>query len=157
MLSGQKANGRASNALSRKGWCRVRKKLTILTLVGLALVLVSSPVLAAGSSRDTYLAAKQGPKRKAHVISMTGTIQWAGNGTISVTVQMTNKPFVVKRGQTVLVKTTSNTVYYFWSGKNRRRASFGDLVGGQKVSINALVTTTAITARRVEVNKPRYP
>jgi hypothetical protein len=156
-FSGENTSDRAAKMQSRKGRRKVRKKLMVLVMVGLAFVLLAGPVLAAGSGRDAHWAVKQGPKRKAHVISMTGTIQWAGNGTISVTVQMTNKPFVVKRGQTVLVKTTSNTVYYFWSGKNRRRASFGDLVGGQKVSINALVTTTAITARRVEVNKPRYP
>jgi hypothetical protein len=50
----------------------------------------------------------------------------------------------------------SKTVYYVWTGKSRRGAAFGDLGVGQKVSINALVTATAITARRVEVNKPRY-
>lgn len=157
-LSGQKANDRAVNGLRQKGRCRVRKKLTVLTLVGLTFVLLAGSVLAVGPSRDTYLAAKQGPRRQAHVISMTGKITEIerSNKSISVAVQMTNKPFIVKRGQTVRVQTNSTTVFYVWTGKKRQRVTFSTLVEGQKVSINALVATTAITARRVEVNKPRY-
>jgi hypothetical protein len=56
----------------------------------------------------------------------------------------------------VWARTNTSTAYYLWSGKTRQRAGFGDLDVGQRVSLNALATDTAITARRVEVNKLRY-
>jgi hypothetical protein len=65
----------AATGLEEKGRCNVRKKLTVLALVGLAFVLLVGPVLAAGSSRETRLDVKLGPRRQAHVISMTGTIK----------------------------------------------------------------------------------
>jgi hypothetical protein len=134
----------------------MRKRLMVLALVGLAFVLLAGPVVAAGSGRDTTLAAKQGPRRRAHVISMTGIIKGFEGKDISVYVQMTNKPFLVKRGQTVLVETSPSTIYYVWNSTGRHRASFDDLEKDQKVSINALVADAEITARRVEVNRPRY-
>jgi hypothetical protein len=130
----------------------------VLALVGLAFVLLAGPALAVGAGRDTVLAVKKVPRSQHQVISMTGRIETVdfSKKRIYVTVQMTNKPYLVKRGQTVWVDTTSTTVYYVWQNKIRRRATFGSLIAGQKVSINARVATPTITARRVEVNKPRY-
>jgi hypothetical protein len=159
---GQKADRRAANGLLRKGRCRVRKKRIVLALIGLACLLLAVPVLAAGAGRDAVLAVKKVPRSQHQVISMTGRIEAVdtANKRIYVTVQLTNKPHLVVRGKTVWVGTTSTTVYYVWKDKIRRRATFGALAVGQKVSINARVaktaTTTTITARRVEVNKPRY-
>jgi hypothetical protein len=135
------------------------KTLTVLALVGLALVLVTGPTLAAGTGHGTVLAQqKVGPKTKPHVISFTGKITAINRASrsMSVYIQMTNTPFRVKRGTTQPVTVTSSTVYYLWDGKTRTRWSFDRLAVGDKVSINALATSTSITARRVEVNKPRY-
>jgi hypothetical protein len=141
---------------SRKGRRKVRKKLMVLAMVGLAFVLLAGPVLAAGSGRDAHWAVKQGPKRKAHVISMTGTIAWVSGSVISVNVQMTNKPFLVKRGQMVSVE-TAYAVCYVWTGKTRNRCGSNALSPTARVSINARVSSNGyITARRVEVDKPRY-
>jgi len=123
----------------------------------LVFVLLASPVLAAGSGRDTYQAVMQGPTRLAHVISMTGTITRLGTQSFYVYVQMTNKPYIVSRGTTVLVGTNARTLFYVWNGKTHQRVTFAALAVGQRISINAQVTTTAITASRVEVSKPRYP
>jgi hypothetical protein len=163
-FSGENTSDRAAKMQSRKGRRKVRKKLMVLVMVGLAFVLLAGPVLAAGSGRDAHWAVKQGPKRKAHVISMTGTILSATCSAISVDVQMTNKPFLVKRGQQVQVDTTSNPVYVIWENPRIRTRDcslvIGYLSSNTKVSINARVTTigttTTITARRVEVKKPRY-
>jgi hypothetical protein len=121
----------------------VRRKVMVLALVALAFMLLAGPVLA-------------GPSRGARVISMTGTITDKAGTSIEVKVQMTNKPYLVKRGQTVWVKTSSTTVYYYWDGTTRLSWDFGKLVKGQSVAINALVISEAITARRVEVNKRGY-
>ena len=142
----------------------------VLAMVGLAFVLLAGPVLAVGSGRDAHWAVKQGPKRKAHVISMTGTIAWATCSAISIDVQMTNKPLLVKRGDNVQVDTVSlNPVYVVWEreGESYTRTKTRlcnqefieeNLTWNQKVSINALINvkTDYITARRVEVKKPRY-
>jgi hypothetical protein len=142
----------------------VRKKLTVLVLVGLALVLVSGPALAAGSGRDTYVA-KQGPKRKPHVISLTGTMEGLATRSVSVRVQMTNYPYLYLRGKTLTLATTPTTVYYVWSdnGKTRSRVTLSELMSfvatktAVRVSINAREDPDGVfTARRVEVNKPRY-
>ena len=164
-FSGENTSDRASKMRSRKGRPKVRKKLMVLAMVGLAFVLLAGPVLAVGSGRDAHWAVKQGPKRKAHVISMTGTIAWATCSAISIDVQMTNKPFLVKRGDNVQVDTISlNPVYVVWEKNNTRTKTRkcedikDRLYSGQKVRINALINvkTDYITARRVEVNKPRY-
>jgi hypothetical protein len=139
----------------------VRKKLMVLALVGLAFVLLTGPVLAAGSSRGT------GPAQtrtwsEYHIISFTGTIAYFSGTTIVVDVQMTNKPYIVKRGTRVSVGTTSSTVFYIWDGRVHRWvpdiSSLYPYKGAQ-VSINAIVDTTktpSIAARRVEMYKPRY-
>jgi hypothetical protein len=123
----------------------VKKKLTVLAFVGLAFLLLAGPVLA-GSSRG------------ARVISMTGTIKSVDKvkERIYVTIQMTNKPYLVKRGQTVWVEMGSKVVYYYWDGTRRTPYTFGQLKVDQKVAINAVVAGDTITARRVEVNKRGY-
>jgi hypothetical protein len=147
----------AAKRLETKGYCTMRKTLTVLTFVTLVLVLLASPVLAVGPSRGAPLAATW---PKYHIISFTGTAaSWTAT-TLTVNVQLTNKPYIVKRGTQVTVSTTSRTVYYIWDGKTRTRTyslSGLGLTTGAKVSINATVYSTgAITANRVEVYKPRY-
>ena len=83
----------------------MKQKLTIVAMVVLAAILIASPVLAAGSSHPMEVA-KQGPKKKPTVISMTGTITWSNSDKtlIEILVRMTNKAFIVYRGQTVSVE-----------------------------------------------------
>jgi hypothetical protein len=137
----------------------MRKRLMIIAFVGLALLLLVEPALAAGSAGRTVLAAQKSAQPQKYVISFTGTIQSidSANKRFSVAIQMTNYPYIAKRGDTEWVYTTGSTVYYIWSSsKTRTRGYFSSLQVGQRVSINAAATTTMITARRVEVNKPRY-
>lgn len=137
----------------------MRKTLTIVAFVTLALVLLTSPVLAVGSGRSTVLAQTQ-TWPKYHIISFTGTAASWTTSTLTVNVQLTNKPYLLKRGSQVTVGTTSRTVYYIWDGKTRTRKYSLSQLGltvGTKVSINATVYSTgAITANRIEVYKPRY-
>jgi hypothetical protein len=164
-LFGQKAGDGQVSSIQPKGRCRVRKKLTVLVFVGLALVLVAGPALAAGSGRVTY-AKKTDPwkGRKPHVISLTG--RYAGDPVgitgILVTVQMTNKPFVRYRGDTVTIKTVDGyTKYYLWENCRATRISFSKLksylTSEHLLSINALVTSqdSVFKARRIEVDKRR--
>jgi len=128
----------------------MKKTLTITAAVGLALALL----VATGECKSLA----QGPAQPAnHVISFTGTIVAIDSGSerIAVTIQMTNYPYLWKRGDTEWVDTTSRTLYYLWLGDLRTPTTFAGLKVGQRVSINAIVNTR-ITARRVEVNKPRY-
>lgn len=116
----------------------------VLALVALAFVLLAGPVLA-------------GPSRGARVISMSGTITSdPSNGTFKVYVQMTNKPWLVKRTQTMLVK-TDNAVFYEWIAGTRYPSDFSDLAKYDRVVINGLVIDdNTIQARRVEENKRGY-
>ena len=126
---------------------------TYKTIVFVGLVLM----LLLGSGGRMSLA--QTPSQPAnHIISFTGTIAAidSRSGRFSVTIQMTNNPYMYQRGDTEWVNTTTKTLYYAWVGDLRTPATFADLRVGQRVSINASVSTTAITASRVEVNKPRY-
>ena len=136
----------------------MRKKLTVLAFVGLALLLLVEPALAAGTAGRTVLAEQRKVQPQTHIISFTGKIVSVDSVSkrISVSIQMTNNPYIAKRGDTEWVYTTTSTIYYLWSGKLRTRAYFSSLKVGQLVSINAAATTTRITASRVEVNKPRY-
>jgi len=129
----------------------MKTTLTIAAFVGLALMLL------AGSGGLTSLA--QGPVQPAnHVISLTGRIAAIDSRSerIAVTIQMTNNPYMYQRGDTEWIDTTTSTLYYLWEGDLRTAGTFADLKVGQRVSINASVSTTAITASRVEVDKPRY-
>jgi hypothetical protein len=129
----------------------MKKMLTITAMVGLVLVLL------VGTGGRTSLA--QEPARPPnHIISFTGTIVAVDRGSerIAVTIQMTNYPYLWQRGDTEWVDTASNTLYYLWLGDLRTPTTFAGLKVGQRVSINAVVNTTTITATRVEVNKPRY-
>ena len=132
------------------------RKLTIVAMVVLAAILVASPVLAAGSSHPLEVA-KQGPKKKQTVISMTGTIMSISGTQISIKIVMTNKPFVKYRHTTQWVRTTRSTKYILWDGKTRKYITFGDLDVDDKVSINAKVANGVFTARRVQVRQPRFP
>ena len=134
----------------------MKKKLTIVVMVVLAAILIASPVLAAGSSHPMEVA-KQGPKKKPTVISMTGTIMSISGTQLTVRIQMTNKAFIKYRGTTQWVRTTKYTRYILWDGKTRKYIRFGDLAVGDKVSINAKVRSGVFTARRVQVRQPRYP
>ncbi len=130
----------------------MNKTLTTITLVGLALVL-----LAGSGARMTL--AQEPVQPPNHIISFTGTISEdvdEDDEGIYVTIQMTNNPYIFMRGDTEWVETTDTTIYYVWEGDVRKPATFADLEEGQLVSINAIVSTTAITASRVEVDKPRY-
>jgi hypothetical protein len=132
------------------------KKLTILALAALALALLAGPVLASSPRQGAIVAQqKVGPKTKPHVISFTGTVMDVGVGRISVYIQMTNSPFIAKRGTTPWVS-TGTAACYQWSGKTKTRIACSAVAKGDRVSINALATSTSITARLVEVNKPRY-
>jgi hypothetical protein len=151
------AESGAAKRLETKGYCTMRKTLTVLTFVTLALVLLASPVLAVGPSRGAPLAATW---PKYHIISFTGTIVSFSGSSIAVKIQMTNNPYIGKRGTQVTVGTTSSTLFYIWDGKVHKRvtgiSSLYPYVG-KTVSINAIVYSTGtITARRVEVYKPRY-
>ena len=135
----------------------MKKTSTIIALVGLALVLFAGNCLAAGTSGRASVAVDpvQPPN---HIISFTGTIQAidSQDQSILVTIQMTNYPYIAKRGDTLWVETTDDTLYYVWLGDLRTTATFADLQEGQSVSINADISTTALTASRIEVDKPRY-
>jgi hypothetical protein len=129
----------------------MKKALTKKALVGLALVLLAS--FGAGS------ALAQDPVRPPnHIISFTGTIVDidAATARIEVTIQMTNNPYIGRRGDTVWVDTTAATLYYVWDGVSRTATTFDYLQEFQKVSINAVVGETTITASRVEVDKRAY-
>lgn len=136
----------------------MRKKLTVVAFVGLALMLLVEPALAAGAAGRSVLAEQRNVQTQKHIISFTGTVASVDSVSkrLSVTIQMTNYPYIAKRGDTEWVYTTTSTIYYVWSGDLRTRATFSSLKVGQRVSINAVATTTRITATRVEVNKPRY-
>ncbi len=136
----------------------MRKKLTVVAFVGLALMLLVEPALAAGAAGRSVLAEQRNVQTQKHIISFTGTVASVDSLSkrISVTIQMTNYPYIAKRGDTEWVYTTTSTIYYVWSGDLRTQATFSSLKVGQRVSINAVATTTRITATRVEVNKPRY-
>jgi len=129
----------------------MKKTLTMAALVGLALVLM------AVSGGHASLA--KGPTQiPNHIISLTGTIAAVDSSRqrIAVTIQMTNNPYMYQRGDTEWVNTTSSTLYYVWLGDVRTVSTFAALKVGQRVSINAVASSTTITASRVEVNKPRY-
>jgi len=139
----------------------MRRFLTVLALVGMAFVLIAGPVLAAGSGRDSVVAQQKTVWPKYHIISFTGTItSIPAANKFYVQIQITNNPYIAKRGTVELVTTTSSTVYVVWSGTTPTTLSsstgFSTLDVGDSVSINALATTSITTARRVEVNKPRY-
>ena len=134
----------------------MKKKLTIVVMVVLAAILIASPVLAAGSSHSMEVA-KQGPKKKPTVISMTGTIMSISGTQIKVKIQMTNKAFIKYRGTTQWVRTTTSTRYILWDGQTRAYIKFRNLAIGDKVSINAKVRSGVFVARRVQVRQPRYP
>ena len=139
----------------------MRKKLTVLVLVGLALVLLAGPALAAGSGRTTYVK-KTDPYngRKPHVISLTGKVLKSADNSIYVYIQMTNRPFISYRGDTEWITALSTITYITWEGKTRTIGlpdSGLTYLVGKKVSINGRVADGKITARRVEVSKPRYP
>ena len=122
-------------------------------MVVLAAILIASPVLAAGSSQP--MEAKQGPKKKQTVISMTGTILSISGTQLKIKIIMTNKPFAKYRRTTQWVKTTVYTKYYSWDGKTREPIRFSDLKAGDKVAINAKVKDGTFTARRVQRKQPR--
>jgi hypothetical protein len=124
----------------------VKKKLTVLAFVGLTLVLLAGSAFA-GSSRG------------ARVISMSGKITSINrsNETFKVYVQMTNKPYLVKRTQTVLVKAGSAVLYEWIDGTRIYRSNLSFLVVGDRVVINGLVLDDGtIKARRVEEGKRGY-
>ena len=145
----------------------------VLVFVGLALVLLAGPALAAGSTRTTYVAktgTKQGVKRTPQVLSMTGRIYSADDITsnsVFVQVQMTNSPYKYLRGSQLTVWMASKTVYYVWSSNRNTRIRLYTLAGVEeyvkanlsypvKISINAVKKDGRFEAKRVEVNKPRY-
>ena len=136
-----------------KGWCDLKRKLTIVAMVVLAAIFIATPVLAAGSSQP--MEAKQGPKKRQTVISMTGTILSISGTQVQIKIAMTNKPFVRYRRTIQWVKTTTYTRFYSWDGKTRERIEFADLVVGDKVAINAKVKDGIFTARRVQRRQPR--
>ena len=129
-------------------------------MVVLAAIFIATPVLAAGSSQS--MGAKQGPKKrkKQTRISMTGTITWLNSDKtmIEFLVQMTNKPFIAYRGETVSVDTSEATCIV-WSkpGKSERKPCSEVLGDDKKVSIIAVVNRTDWTfkARRVQYKQPR--
>jgi len=129
----------------------MKKTLTIAAMVGLALVL-----LAGMGGRASLAAAPSQPPN--HIISFTGTVAAVDRAgeRIAVTIQMTNVPYVLKRGDTEWVGPPPSTLYYVWLGDVRTPATFASLKVGQRVSINAVAGKTSITANRVEVDKPRY-
>ena len=132
----------------------MKQKLTIVAMVVLAALFIATPVLAAGSSHPMEVA-KQGPKKRQTVISMTGTIMSISGTQIMVKIVMTNKPFVKYRRTTQWVRTTTSTRYILWDGKTRKYIKFSDLKLYDKVSINAKVKNGIFTARRVQVRQPR--
>lgn len=106
-----------------------------------------------------------------HVISFTGRVEDMNSvdETMYVTIQMTNNPYIYMRGDTVWVYTTGDTIYYTWVWDDEDwirveasfavlKAMFDGLLEGEelRVSINADVIDTLLTANRVEVEKPRY-
>jgi hypothetical protein len=101
------------------------------------------------------MVAKQGPKKKQTVISMTGTILSKSGTQIQIRIAMTNKPFAKYRRTVQWVSTTAYTKYYSWDGKTRERIAFRDLEVGDKVAINAKVKDGKFTARRVQRKQPR--
>ena len=124
-----------------------------MAVVVLAAILIAIPVLAAGSSQP--LEAKQGPKKKQTVISMTGTILSISGTQVQIKIAMTNKPFIKYRRTIQWVNVTDYTTFYSWDGKTRERIEFDDLVAGDKVAINAKVKNGIFTARRVQRKQPR--
>ena len=94
----------------------MKGKFTAVTLVVLAAILIATPVLAAGSSQPVEVA-KQGPKKKQTVISMTGTILSKSGTQVQIRIVMTNKPFAKYRRTVQWVSTTKYTKFYSWDGK----------------------------------------
>jgi len=137
-----------------KGWCDLKKKLTIVVMVVLAAILIASPVLAAGSSHPMEVAKKQ-----PTVISMTGKIVGEDrSGTeIDVLIQMTNRAFIQYRGQTKSVDISDALCVEWVNGKKSETIDCGSLGTGDKVSIIARVDpqTKDFTARRVQLKQPR--
>lgn len=129
----------------------MKKALTKKALVGLALVLLASFGAGSALAQDPALPPN-------HIISFTGTINDIdeATGKIQVTIQMTNNPYIGMRGDQVWVDTTAATLYYVWDGVSRTATTFDYLQKLQKVSINAVVGETTITASRVEVDKRAY-
>jgi hypothetical protein len=125
----------------------MKTKLTVLTFVCLALVLLTGTVRAGGAGG---------------VISLTAQVldlnpDGSPPGTMRVYVQMTNIPYASWRGSERLVKTTSDTVFLNWENLEEP-FSFDDLAQGDWMSINGVVNEEGvIEARRVEVAKPRIP
>lgn len=135
----------------------MKTKLTFLVFVTLALVLLVSPVLAAGAGESRTLVQQTRTYPKTHIISFTGKITSFTADGFYVYVQMTNNPYIARRGTSERVKVDSSTLYYEWISSSKRVVChLGDLKLGDKVSINAVATTAVTTAKRVEVNKPRY-
>jgi hypothetical protein len=139
----------------------VRKKLTVLILVGVALVLLAGPALAAGSDRATYVAKKKVPYegRKAHVISLSGTVQSNEGGYITVLVGMTNKAFRSFRGKLATINPADSTTYV-WTVRGSRPAKteFSKIAINDFVCVNGLVkseTNYVIDARRIDIYKFR--
>lgn len=129
----------------------MKKTLTAVALIGLACALLI------GSGGQTALA-QEPVQPPNHIISFTGRIVAVDRGAerIAVTIQMTNNPYIGRRGDTEWVNVTPTTLYYVWLNDLRTAGTFADLEVGQRVSINAVISTTTITANRVEVDKPRY-
>ena len=139
-----------------KGWCDLKKKLTIVVMVVLAAILIASPVLAAGSSHPMEVA-NPSPKKQPTIISMTATILTDGTACIDVKIQMTNRAFIQYRGREEPVY-IGNAVCYDWvKGKKSIRIDCSQLAKNDKVSINARVDpgSKMITARRVLRRQPR--
>lgn len=118
----------------------------------------TAKILAAGAARDFRVAKKTTPPKEAHIISLTGTVLTVDNGQITVAVQMTNIAFRSFRGTTATVYTADSKILEWTSAtKPRQRIPCDALAMGDKVSINGWVLSSdTISARRIEVNKPRY-
>ena len=139
----------------------MRKKLTVLVLVGLALVLLAGPALAAGSSRVTYASNKKTTPPRAHIISLSGTVmsieQVADPSWIMVDVGMTNKAFRSFRGRTVKVYRANSTTYrWLGKGSTKIKIAFSTIAVGEFVCVNGLVKSDyVINAKRIDVDKIR--
>jgi hypothetical protein len=135
----------------------VKQKLTLVAMLVLAAIFIATPVLAAGSSRSMDVG-KQGPRKKQTRISMTGTIKEVNGTGIVLLVQKTNKPFIAYRGERVPVDTDGAACRKWVEGKSVRTGCSEILKLDYKVSIIATVDRVywTFTARRVQLNQPRY-
>jgi hypothetical protein len=140
----------------------VKQKLTLVTMLVLAAILIATPVLAAGSSHSMDVA-KQGPRKKPTRISMTGTITaWSIDRTkIYLLVQKTNKPFIGLKNREVWVIIDENTLCVEWlDGNKSKKIDCGSLDPRNKVSIIATVVDRinwpwTFAASRVQLKQPR--